>query len=595
MSNYFWIIYWPYNWVRQTTLLDSNGLFRVDYTVYQHDRGSAPAKPNLSVLFFRPPGDDRDSGGPSNTTTVIDLDEQLEWQRRKIRGVPSFTRRSEKALWAIEEALNGAQFFTANASRYQFIGTNSSFTFVSRLPEPFPGVTRSGGVIPRRVRVFLEQATPNRNSLILEHTPLLLEGYTEPYRIILARHAGMFWPWYYYDGAKGMWTNSWTATETMPAQVRLSLAISSWDELIGQPYLSEFPDRIYSLPSTVVRPDFQVPSPTDASPRSPPNQPHSFGANDVLDARASSVTMPQKQARLWPLRTEKHAVELEWLGRSGVELARYLLSQQEPAGQQYDALNQKWAGGIGDSNSPLAHIPMQGFPLSGGTISLRIVDLERKFNLNLLVPEILNQALVLIGVEPLEAQPIVDAIQDWQDADDTPRANGAESDYYLTLDPPHAAKNGPFDDVAELLMVKGVTPQMFFGSTNAGASAVGLRDLFTSVSGRFININTASAEVMQLIPDVDGDLARAIVMTRAGQDGIEGNEDDQPFRSMGELANVPGMTPQLAQMFASYFSTRSSTFEVTVDVKLGRQTRQYSAWLRRNGPVLQTLKFERTQ
>jgi len=38
--------------------------------------------------------------------------------------------------------------------------------------------------------------------------------------------------------------------------------------------------------------------------------------------------------------------DLEWLGRSGVELARYVLAQQlEPC----DALNQKWAGGPGVS------------------------------------------------------------------------------------------------------------------------------------------------------------------------------------------------------------------------------------------------------
>ena len=35
-------------------------------------------------------------------------------------------------------------------------------------------------------------------------------------------------------------------------------------------------------------------------------------------------------------------------------------------------------------------------------------------------------------------------------------------------------------------------------------------DLFTAHSGRLININTASANVLQLIPDVDGSLAQAM-------------------------------------------------------------------------------------
>jgi hypothetical protein len=66
-----------------------------------------------------------------------------------------------------------------------------------------------------------------------------------------------------------------------------------------------------------------------------------------------------------------------------------------------------------------------------------------------------------------------------------------------------------------------------------------------------------------------------------------------PFRSAGEIPNVPGATPEIADTFSRYFGTRSSTFEVTVDVTLGRQTRQYSARLRRNRSI-QILKFVRT-
>ena len=98
---------------------------------------------------------------------------------------------------------------------------------------------------------------------------------------------------------------------------------------------------------------------------------------------------------------------------------------------------------------------------------------------------------------------------------------------------------------------------------------------------------------MQLIPDVDANLAHTIVSFRAGPDGIEGTEDDMPFRSIGELSSVPGMPAQLAQTFARYFSTRSSAFEVTLDVQLDSQTRQYVAWLRWNGPEIKILKFER--
>jgi DNA uptake protein ComE-like DNA-binding protein len=58
---------------------------------------------------------------------------------------------------------------------------------------------------------------------------------------------------------------------------------------------------------------------------------------------------------------------------------------------------------------------------------------------------------------------ISDAILDWLDADDTPRANGAELDYYGSLSPAYAPRNGPIQSIEELLLVRGVTPQLLFG------------------------------------------------------------------------------------------------------------------------------------
>jgi DNA uptake protein ComE-like DNA-binding protein len=59
---------------------------------------------------------------------------------------------------------------------------------------------------------------------------------------------------------------------------------------------------------------------------------------------------------------------------------------------------------------------------------------------------------------------IADAILDWIDTDSTPRDYGAEADYYASLNPPYAPKNGPLETVEELLLVRGVTPQLLFGA-----------------------------------------------------------------------------------------------------------------------------------
>jgi DNA uptake protein ComE-like DNA-binding protein len=59
---------------------------------------------------------------------------------------------------------------------------------------------------------------------------------------------------------------------------------------------------------------------------------------------------------------------------------------------------------------------------------------------------------------------IANSILDWMDPDDEARPNGAETDYYSALTPPYHAKNGPLNSLEELLLVKGVTPQLLLGN-----------------------------------------------------------------------------------------------------------------------------------
>jgi type II secretory pathway component PulK len=58
---------------------------------------------------------------------------------------------------------------------------------------------------------------------------------------------------------------------------------------------------------------------------------------------------------------------------------------------------------------------------------------------------------------------IAAAILDWIDQDDTARDQGAEASYYSSLRPAYAPRNGPPATIEELLLVRGVTPQLLFG------------------------------------------------------------------------------------------------------------------------------------
>ena len=88
-------------------------------------------------------------------------------------------------------------------------------------------------------------------------------------------------------------------------------------------------------------------------------------------------------------------------------------------------------------------------------------------------------ATTLAQIPVLQQNPdVVAAITDWRTPGTTPSANGAKSEYYNTLSPSYDSKNGPYDSVEELLLVKGVTPTVLYG--NPAGSAVDT----TSLSGQ---------------------------------------------------------------------------------------------------------------
>lgn len=74
-----------------------------------------------------------------------------------------------------------------------------------------------------------------------------------------------------------------------------------------------------------------------------------------------------------------------------------------------------------------------------------------------------DAARKLLMTLPGMTETIADAILDWIDTDDEPRMLGAERDYYSTLNPPYAPRNGSLGSIEELLLVRDVTPALLFG------------------------------------------------------------------------------------------------------------------------------------
>ena len=331
-------------------------------------------------------------------------------------------------------------------------------------------------------------------------------------------------------------------------------------------------------------------------------------------------------------RNANSETELEWLGRSGVEYARWILAQQLKVREEpYDALNQVWAGGqggFGTTNSPLSQVQRE-VQLGHGSFTWKITDLESKFNVNQAVnpafEPLLRQAPMVMGVDASEEQTVISSILDWIDTGNSgsvTHVGGAKDDFYQSEGwPPgykHAVKNGPIDDISELLLIRGVTPEMFWGSFSTNhppgafqqsfnrsgpgpvplAYSAGLVDLLTALArgdrgGRYaLNLNTASAEVLQLIPGVDAMIAQAIVAARDGED--DGSGLLGPYRTVQQVSRVPevGQVGPIYNAIQQFCSVSSSTFEVTVDAKVGNYKRQFTAVLARsNDRDVQILNF----
>jgi general secretion pathway protein K len=134
---------------------------------------------------------------------------------------------------------------------------------------------------------------------------------------------------------------------------------------------------------------------------------------------------------------------------------------------------------------------------------------------------------------------IVDSILDWRDSDDLARVNGAESEYYLGLRTPYRAKNGLFDSPEELLLVKGMSPALFYG----GEGVPGLRDIFSVYSrSQAINVKTAPAAVFQVLLDTDAATAADLANQR--------DSDPGGFLPIIQ-GQVSGVDPGLAQLLVN--------------------------------------------
>ncbi|MFW2331691.1 MAG: type II secretion system minor pseudopilin GspK [Nitrospinota bacterium] len=179
----------------------------------------------------------------------------------------------------------------------------------------------------------------------------------------------------------------------------------------------------------------------------------------------------------------------------------------------------------------LLEIAKIGIPISveDDQVLVQIVDETGKISINSLVsgsglPNSQNIALFKRLLSNLDLdENLADAAVDWIDNNDEPFEDGAESDYYESLDPPYKAKNMKLDSIAEIGMIKGFKREVIMK----------LAPYITIYSNGKVNINSSSKEVLMALNDN---------LTESMATEIISNVTTEAYKNKSDLNKIVGIS-----------------------------------------------------
>ena len=265
---------------------------------------------------------------------------------------------------------------------------------------------------------------------------------------------------------------------------------------------------------------------------------------------------------------------------SGVYAAMALLVKDRSQ-SDFDSLQEDWA------NPEKIDEILQEISFEKGKLSVTITDELSKIQVNALVlfPDSrgFNQSQIMLWdrllrfigneeqlKEDSDPVAIVNSVKDWLDSGDddaTTGLSGAESNYYEDLDPPYAGRNGPIPDLNELLLIKGITPELYYGEgeTPGLSHHMTVHGMTLGAGTAFnwpgrININTADLPVLAaLLGTENEEMAQSLYDFR--QEIVAG-KDVHDFSSTKWYKNIPGfgdiaIDPKLISVSSDVFRIES--------------------------------------
>lgn len=275
----------------------------------------------------------------------------------------------------------------------------------------------------------------------------------------------------------------------------------------------------------------------------------------------------------------QNRLKMYYLSRAGIERAIIELVNDET--QDYDALNEPWS----NKEEYFKEIPFgSGFITVSYYLESKreedqdekirlygVMDESSRIDINTAPTKILATLLERIGeVGTEEAMDIAGAIVDWRDKDVIVSPGGAENEYYQNLDLPYRCKNGKFQILQEVLLVKGMTAEIFSR----------IKEVITVYGTERVNINTANFNTLYALGLGDS-LCRRIIQFRRGSDGKTGTEDDNIFRTVGQLRDIgPLFTEESIQInrliSGNMLTVKSNIFRINSSGQIEDQRRVHS-------------------
>jgi general secretion pathway protein K len=257
----------------------------------------------------------------------------------------------------------------------------------------------------------------------------------------------------------------------------------------------------------------------------------------------------------------RDGVRLGSIASSGFHYALAVLFEDANAENEFDSLHEDWA-----NFRALSANSSQMF--EDGRFEVRIIDHSGRIQINQLLkaPDEMGgeytynmtQKDLLIrflrseefDLDEETVDDLVDALKDWMDPDHEVTGFGAENSFYQTLDKPYACKNGPVDSLEELLLVRGISRELFYGTDERpGISAY----LTTQGNDGKININTAHPLVLMALSEhLDQEMVEEMIAYR--------EDEDNDLSSISWYKGVRGMSSEVS--IDDLISTSSHVFEI---------------------------------